>query len=85
MCEVVWANPRSISSISRGGEMESEKFTVSFDTAGELYTIHDSSGKVVGQRVTPNGTIAELLDCGLSQEDATAQVVTATRLAWHEA
>jgi len=62
--------------------MESEQFTVSFDLATESYAICDASGAVVERRVTPNGTIAELMDLGLSQEKAAIQVLEASKSAW---
>lgn len=58
--------------------MESEQFTVLFDNATDTYAIYDTTGHVVERRVTPGGTIAELMDLGFSQEDATARVVSAS-------
>lgn len=62
--------------------MESEQFTVSFDLATESYAILDAMGVVVERRVTPGGTIAELMDRGFSQENAAVQVLNASKNAW---
>lgn len=62
--------------------MENMVPTVSFNTFADRYEIRDSTGSV--ERATPGGTIAELMDRGLTQSDATAQVLAATRLAWGE-
>lgn len=54
---------------------EEKKYTVTYHEDKETYEILNEAGGVESVRVTPGGAIADLIDLGLSQEDATARVL----------
>lgn len=62
--------------------METEKFTVTYNADEKAYEVKNSANVVVESRVTPGATIAELIDRGVSREEATAQLAVAVRDAW---
>lgn len=55
--------------------MENKNYTVAYLVEKDTYEILNDSGEVESVRVTPGGAIADLMDLGLSQEDATAKVL----------
>ena len=55
--------------------MAPEKYTVKYLIDEDVHEIRNEKGSMVSTRVTPGGTIAELMDLGLSQEDATVLVL----------
>lgn len=62
--------------------METEKYTVTFGASDKMFEVRNSANEIVERRVTPGATLAELIDRGMSREDASAQVLKADTLRW---
>lgn len=61
--------------------MDADTYTVAFNMDSKMYEIRES-GEIIAQRVTEGATRAELIDRGMSPENARTKVFTAAQHAW---
>jgi hypothetical protein len=61
--------------------MDPDVYAVDFNSESKMYEI-TREGEIIESRVTEGATMAELIDRGMSRENAAAKVFAASQQAW---